>query len=262
MRYLFGIFLVITLAYGQALSSTDTIFEDHKLRTYSPLKVGVKDLFFDIRMEGLLNNVKKTTSLTSLDDLYFRVYWTYPDQYRIVVEGLPKGFRMMRNNLRAVVKPYVDLIFSDDFIRQFEKVPFKQSSTDKKTYVKKKDKSTDVSDIQITFDSKGILNKIVSTSPYNKVDTEFDYKLRSWSNGKFVMNKIKIREAANGIVNNKEISIDRELQNGVGLPNSVTIEETLMRKEKVINSTTQKFTFSNYNVNTGKVKKIIESLVK
>jgi len=259
MKYLFGLLLVITVAYTQAVSSTGNIFEDHKLRSYSPLKVGVKDILFDIRMDGLLNNVKKTTSLTSIEDLYFRVYWAYPGQYRIDVEGLPKGFKMMRRNLKGLIKPYVDLIFSDEFVRQFERVPFKKSQTEKRTFTKKKN-STDVTDINVNFDEKGILTKILSSSPYSKVETEFVYKLRSWSKGKFVMNKILISELSNGIRNKKEIVIDRELQSGVGLPRTVVVEENLVRNKKVINSTTQKFNFSNYVINSGKAARIMKGI--
>jgi hypothetical protein len=259
MKYLFALFLVITLAFSQAMSSTQNIFEDHKLRSYSPTKAGVKDILFDIRMDGLLNNVKKTTSLTSLDDLYFRVYWTYPGQYLIVVEGLPKGFKMLRNNLKGIIKPFVDIIFSDDFIRQFERVPFVKDVNNKGTFVKRK-QATDVNDIRVKFDNKGVLEAIVTSSPYTKVNTSFMHKLRSWSKGKFVMNKIKIEELSNGLISQKEIEIERTLQSGVGLPKSVVVEQSLKRKDKVINSSTQKFIFSNYHINTGKAARIMKGM--
>ena len=257
MKYLFALLLVISFAFNQALSSSQNIFEDHKLQTYSPLKAGVKDLLFDIRMDGLLDSVKKTTSLTSLEDLYFRVYWAYPGQYRIDVEGLPKGFKMLRKNLKSTIKPIVDIIFSDDFVRQFERVPFIKNSNKKRTYVKKK-QAGEVSNISVEFNKRGILKTINSSSPYSKFETTFNHKLRSWSKGKYVMDKITIAEMTNGLVSTKVFDVERELQTGVGLPKKVSIEQSLKRKEKVINSTTQNFHFTNFHVNTGKAISIMK----
>lgn len=261
MKYVFSILLVLVFAIGQAQSSSRNIFEDHKLQTYSPIKAGVKDLLFDIRVEGLVERVKKTTALTNLNDLYFRVYWAYPDQYRIDVEGLPKGFNMLRRNLKATVKPFVDIIFSEDFIRQFERVPFNKDPSGKNKYIKKKDKN-DVSEVRVSFNNKGILEEINSMSPYSKVKTVFSHNLRSWSKGKHVVTKVSITQLASGMTDEKDILIERGVFSGVGLPKELVVDQRLKRGDQIINSSKQKYFFSNYNVNTDKASRILRGKKK
>lgn len=251
MKYLFSVFLIAMIAVSQVLSSSSNIFEDHKLQTYSPMKVGVTDLFFDIRVDGLLEKVKKTTALTDLEDLYFRVYWAYPDQYKIVVEGIPVGFKMLKRDLKNQVKAFVDLIFLDDFVRQFERVPFIKDPKSKKSYIKKMSKS-DVGDVKINLNNKGIIEEINSMSPYSRIKTTFEHNLRSWSKGKYVMSKVSIKQNTSGMVSEKNIDIERSLYSGMGFPKNLTVEQKLKRGEQVINSSSTTYRFTNYNINTGK----------
>ena len=256
-KYIVGLVFVIVFGISNAISSTSTIFEDHKLQTYSPIVAGAKDILFEIRVDGLIDNIKRTTAISNIEDLYFRFYWVYPGEYRIEVEGLPKGFAVLKSNLKNQVKPYVDMIFSEDFIRQFERTPFVNDPKEKNSYIKKEDTSSTVSSVRIKLNEKNLLSEIYSKSPYSTVLSQFEYKLRSWSNGKNVLTKIVIEEKGSGIVNMKTIDDEREVFSGIGLPSEIKIEETVSRDSKIITTSNLKLNFSNYNINTGKADRFI-----
>ena len=149
------------------------------------------------------------------------------------------------------------MIFSEDFIRQFERTPFVNDPKEKNSYIKKEDTSSTVSSVRIKLNEKNLLSEIYSKSPYSTVLSQFEYKLRSWSNGKNVLTKIVIEEKGSGIVNMKTIDVEREVFSGIGLPSEIKIEETVSRDSKIITTSNLKLNFSNYNINTGKADRFI-----
>lgn len=255
-KFLFGLIAVLFICINNAMS-TLSIFEDHKLQVYSPMKVGVKDLLFEVRIDGLIENIKRTTSITKIDDLYVRFYWVFPGEYRMEVEGIPKGFELIRNNIKAQVKPYVDLIFSEDFIRQFERSPFVKDPKEKNTFIKKNNPG-ETSDVKISFNENGIMNKIESRSPMSVVLTNFEFKQRSWSDGKYILASVEIQEKASGLVSSRIISVERDVYSGVGLPKSIVVDENVKQADKEISKNQIKIFFSNYHVNEGKAEKFLK----
>ncbi len=256
-KFIFGVFLVVIFSFKQAHSEKIGIFEDHKIRSYSPVKVGVKDMLFDVRIKGIKDLIRGQTAITSLDDVYFRVYWYFPDRYKVVVEGLPEGFKVLRNNLKIIVKPYIDLIFSEEVITQFSRYPYVVDEKEKNSYLKKKT-TTDLSEINVKFNKDGLLKVINSKSPYSRISTEFDYSKKSWSKGKFVTDKIIISEISQGIKSVKEMNITHGLISGTGLPESIVVTERFLRDDKEINRNSININFSNYVLNTGKARSILQ----
>lgn len=255
--YSLGLILVALFSFNNAFSEKSGIFDEHKIRSYSPLKGRIKDVLFDVRVEGMLEKIKKSTTITNIDDVYFRVYWYFPDRYRVDIEGLPKGFKVLRSNLRQSVKPYVDLLFAQDLVTQFARFRYTRDSKDKQSFNKIK-KNGDLTDVSITFNRNGLMDTITSKSTFTGVKTMFDYSKKSWSDGKFVTDAIKISEKANSITNVKDISIEYTLKNNVGLPEVVNVTEKFMSGVKVINSSKKKIKFSNYVINTGKARNILQ----
>jgi hypothetical protein len=260
-KFTFGIFVVVILAISNAFSNNLSIFDDHKLKSYSPTKAGVKDILFDVKLDGLEDYIKKTTSLTDLEDIYFRVYWAYPSQFKVDVEGLPKGFQQLKSNLKSMVKPYIDLIFSDNFVVQFERIPFVKDSKNPNLYIKKSTE-LDTTSMVVEFDRNGLMNRIISMTPYSKIETTFVNTQRSWSLGKYVVTEIQIKEKVNGLTNHKTITVERELKDGVGLPAKVSLVEKLLNGDKKINENTKNFKFFNFHVNTGKPQRIMKGQKK
>ncbi len=256
-KYSIGLLLVILFSFKQAHSEQIGLFEDHKIRSYAPIKVGVKDMLFDVRVKGILELIKGQTSLTQLDDVYFRVYWYFPDRYKVVVEGLPEGFKVLRNNLKVIVKPYIDLIFSEEVITQFSRYPYVQDQKNKKSYIKKNNEN-EMGKVSIEFNGNGLLASISSSSRYSKVNTEFGYSKKSWSKGKFVTDTIKISEESKGIESVKDLDVSYGLFSGIGLPEKIKVSESFLRNEKVINENKLEINFTNYVLNSGKARNILQ----
>lgn len=256
-KYIFGFFITVIICITNVMSASSTIFEDHKLQTYSPVKAGVKDLLFEVRIDGLIDNIKATTAISKVEDLYVRFYWIFPGEYRMDVEGIPEGFDTLRTNIKQQVKPYVDMIFSEDFIRQFERSPFVKDTNIKNRFNRKNEKN-EVTELYVTLNSNGIMDGVYSTSPRVKVDSKFEYKLRSWSDGKYVLTGIMIKENMNGLISNKNIEVERDVFSGVGFPSKITINEEIKQGESSVTKSKTILKFSNYHINSGKAEKYIK----
>mgnify|MGYP000495326132 CR=1 FL=1 len=119
LKFNLSLIVVLILSVTSVFSNNQNIFQDHKLRTYTPLDGEIKDLFFDIREPNLEKYVRANTALEP-NDVYYRVYWVFPNSIRIRVEGLPnKGFDLLKQTLVAKVKPYVELVLAKNLTTPF-----------------------------------------------------------------------------------------------------------------------------------------------
>lgn len=256
LKFNISLIIVLLLSVSSVFSNNDKIFEDHKLRTYTPLAGEIKDLFFDIREPNLEKYVRTNTALEP-DDVYYRVYWSYPNNIRIRVEGIPeKGFDILKQSLIAKVKPYVELILAKDLTTSLETSVYKKDPKEASRYLRVKSKR-ELLDLAVTFYSSGQIKTIESKSPNLSTVTAFSYAKKSWSKGKNIISQIVISEGRGTASVKKEIEIDYEKVNTFGLPSTIDTVSYAMNGEKKIDLGKMNLKINNYNINTGKAKKFM-----
>jgi hypothetical protein len=201
-------------------------------------------------------------------DLYFKIYWQSPSQYRIEVEGLKPGFKEVKDDLKQLIKGKLDFVIPEKFSERLKPYSLKVEPITNGKLLKAIDESYSlaVPEIDIIFDSSGKLKTMDTKAPNSMVRTEFFHSPKSWSNNKLVLDKVV---STSGITGSK-VTVINDLEyaniNGIGLPAKLVVKNVVeymtppTEKEKSKlqkKETTTTIRFSKYEVNTGKAIRYI-----
>lgn len=242
--------------------------EQFEIRSYDPQKGGLTDLVFEARIGNLTEILNKVQTFGKLVEVYFKIYWISPAQYKVEVLGLPKGFAEVRSDLGDLIKGKLEFIIPERFSEKFKGYTFKVEPLSSGKLIKAIDASYTmaVPEIDLIFDSAGRLKTLETKRTYTAMKSDFFHSPKSWSNGKLVLDKI-ITTSTSGLTKKETSSIvDYTSIAGIGLPSKVeikNIETTTIpakgkEKEKIIkNESGTVVKFSNYEVNTGKAQRFI-----
>ncbi|MGZ3787419.1 MAG: hypothetical protein ACXVLQ_02785 [Bacteriovorax sp.] len=267
--------LFILLAISCGLWAQDKIeeLEQFEIRSYAPQKSGVTDLVFEARIDNLTETLSKNLVLGKLVDVSFKIYWLSPSQYKIEVQGLPKGFPEIKADLAALIKGKLEFVLPEKFSDKFKGYTLKAEPIAEGKLIRAIDATYTmaVPEVDIVVDKSGQLKTVETRAPMSAVKTEFFHSPKSWSNNKLVLDKIVLTSkqgAANLTTTNK---IDYINVNGIGFPSKVAIknvsEVTIpatekVKEKKIKNETGTTIRFTKYEVNTGKAQRYINEGLK
>lgn len=269
MKYLILFFLVVF-----NLSAKIEELEQFEIRSYSPQQVGIKDLVYEIRMDGLKEVLEKNLAIGKRADLYFKIYWLNPSEYRIEVMGLPTGFKEVKDDLKQLIKGKLDFVIPEKFSERLKPYTLKIEPISDGKLIKAIDDTYTlaVPEFDIKFDNGGKLKFIESKMSKSAIKTEFFHSPKAWSNNKLVLDRVV---ATSGLPGSK-LTIINDVEyadiNGFGLPSTLkvknimeyTIPATEKEKAKVQSKESVSILrFSKYEINTGKAQRFItEGLLK
>lgn len=240
------------------------LLENFDLRSYSPVKNGLKDFTCQIRVKGLTDQIKKDLVNVKInDEVYYRLFWLYPGKMDIVVEGLPKGFEELKQNLKGLVVNRVDYLVPQDLTKRLR--PYKMSSKPIKggTIVLGTDPSNRlaVNKIELKFDSSEKLTSYKSYSPLGFQQSSFEYGKKSWSKNKWVLESVEAKTVQGPQITEIKTEIEYENNVGYGFPTEINIK-TLQyvlapgeNEKKNERSGETEISFSNYKINSGEAQK-------
>lgn len=257
-----------------ANSQAQSIWEEVDVRYYYPLDLGVKDLTFVVKQKGLEDYIKKSFALKKVEDLAVKVFYLQPDALRIEILGLPDGFKELRATIKSMVAPYIAYALPNKFAERYQMYQFKKIPR-KGGYVLK---GTDpkfqaaIPEFEMSFDRGNRLVKTAANTPQGPNETSFNYSKKSWSNSKYILNKMTSTTRTRLTVNSIETDIIYGKHAGYGFPKKITItnrvdftdEAKKLDQFKDQNGTRQEtvISFSDYKVNKGDAKKKIYRKVK
>ena len=269
-NFLLSILSVITIFESQALwaqSKNETI-EPYEIRSYDPKKIGLTDLVFEARISNLTEILNKAQNFGKLVDVYFKIYWLSPSQYKIEVMGFPKGFQEVRDDLTTLIKGKLEFIIPEKFSDKFKDYTLKTEPALNGKLIKAIDDSYTLAipEVELAFDNNGRLKTMTTKAVASFVKTEFFQTPKSWSNNKFVMDKIISVTKEGFTVSTVTNSIEYFSTNGIGLPTKVNVknltEATIPahekeKEKKVKNETNTVINFTKYEINTGKAQRFM-----
>jgi len=268
--FLLSILSITTLfsSTGAWAQAKNEVIEQYEIRSYDPQKSGLTDLVFEARIDNLTEILNKTQTFGKLVDVYFKIYWLSPSQYKVEVMGLPKGFQEVRDDLSTLIKGKLEFIIPEKFSEKFKAYTLKAEPIADGKLIKAIDDSYTlaVPEVDLVFDNNGRLKTLQTKSAASSVKTEFFQTPKAWSNNKLVMDKVvsinKQGLATNTITN----SIEYLTVGGMGFPSKVTIknltEATIPaqgkdKEKKMKSETNTAIRFSKYEVNTGKASRFM-----
>ncbi len=267
------LFLIIFSCHLMAESKIEEI-EQYEIRSYDPQKSGLTDLVFEARIEKLTDILNKTQTYGKLIDVYFKIYWMSPAQYKIEVIGLPKGFQEARDDLAELIKGKLEFIIPEKFSDKFKNYTLKSLPIADGKLVKAIDDTYTlaVPEVDLVFETNGRLKTIETKASQAAIRTEFFQSPKSWSNNKLVMDKIVTVAKQPNLTTTTTNTIEYTSVAGMGFPAKLTVKSLIEsvipahgkeKEKKVKNETGSVVKFTTYEVNTGKAQRfIVEGLRK
>jgi hypothetical protein len=242
--------------------------EQFEIRSYTPQKTGVSDLVFEARIDNLTEILAKNLVLGKLTDVSFKVYWISPTQYKIEVEGLPKGFEEVRADLITLIKGKLEFVLPEKFTEKLKGYTLKSESIIDGKLIRAIDATYTmvIPEVDILLDKSGLLKSVVTRAPMSAVKTEFFHSPKSWSNNKLVLDKMVLTSGREPVKQTTINEITYQSVGGVGFPAKIIIRNiteikiaaTKKDKEKIVkNEMGTIVRFSKYEVNSGKAQKHI-----
>lgn len=258
VNLLFCLFFSLNIHAAEPLQ----LLEEFDLRSYHPEGQGLKDLVYEVRSPELLKELSTNQALGKIVDVYLKVYWIYPGNYKLQVEGLPKGFSDIEEMVKNHFLPSLQYVIPENFAPKFKN--YKLSSkvlSDKNIQINGNDESgmNDVLKVEVILDS-GMRPKTIKTeSIHGKIQTDLAYSVKSWSKNKWVADHIvtmtnKDENAKTSLIQ----SLKYEIVSGFGFPKKlISIFKSFLSGKLLGNEIKKTFNYSNFEVNSGKAAKVI-----
>lgn len=258
-------FFISTIYANSSVSDFDLI-------SYSPVKMGLKDLVCEVRLDGLTEQVKKQyVTLKIEEEVFYKLYWMYPGKSYIDVEGIPQGLEQLKQRLVGLIVNRLDYIIPQDLAPRIRGYKLKKVRGGNKGATFEGIDPTNtktVNKIEISFDRKGVLEKYKSYSPLGFQESTFEYVKKSWSKNKWVLEGVNAKMIQGPQVTASKTSIEYNNVNGYGLPKKITVRTSQKvvapgeGEKKIERSGESKITFSKYKLNMGAARKFIHGKEK
>lgn len=256
--------LTLFISFFMMSSMASEAVQLFDLKTYDPVKVGLKDFSCEVRLAGITDKIKQNfPTLNIKDEIYYKLYWVAPGKVDFQVMGMPSGFREIKQNLKNLVVNRLDYLIPQPLGKRFRsyKMTEMKQSGGIKVIGEDPTNSLPVNKVDMFFDNEGKLSSYKSYSPVGFRESRFDYGKKSWSKNKWVLKEVEAKMIQGPQVTEIETEIDYKNYVGFGFPEKISIEtkqyvvspEQNEKKNERTGKT--EITFSNYKINDGAAQK-------
>lgn len=256
---------ILSFSFHEVRASKIDEVEQYDLRFYSPINYGLKDLVFEVRISNLTELLRDEMALTTVVDAYYKVYWIFPGQFRIEVEGLPRGFDELKSELRQMIREHLEIVIPQPLGNRLRSFELSYLSRGQTVQVQGVDQTQtrSVNRIEVVFEPNGKLKSIEAFSPGVRVLSEMESSVKPWSHNKWVLDKLTT--TTRGQTYNKTVNeISYTSVAGIGFPERIRVRSVHRPivpegydgevPEVEAGSEIQ---FSKYEVNTGKAQRFM-----
>lgn len=255
LRFLAIIFIIQSTYANEILSQFD---QDQ----YSPAKYGLKDLVFEIRVDGIEKDLKERFALNKLDDPRYKVYWLSPGRIEIEVLGLPPGFTSLKQELKKLVYERIEYVVPQDLSARLRGYRFedKKLKNNLIQLVGKDETNTKpISKIELVLAPGGVIKSLKTYAPSGSQLAKFSIGQKNWSHSKNVVEGVEVVGVTGIQKNTLQTEINYISKDGFGFPSEIrtkSIIEAMTNTNNSMKSETQaKLVFGEYEVNTGQAQK-------
>jgi hypothetical protein len=254
-------FLLISFCLFSLTGYSNEVVKRFDIGMYKPIDAGVKDLVFMIKAPQLANTIKEKFVLLKESNPQYKVYWSTPDKVYIDVQGLPSGFKDLKNELRLAVVDKLEYIMPVSLEKKIKGYDLRVQESGGVTKLIAEDKSgkLDVNRLEFIINKSGQIIQIDSYGTRGPSKTYFSYS--QTENNKWLISKIEnvIERGPSKFITSNSLTYSKV--SGFYFPEKLLSKSTqeLMVKDKVqkaeLGST--EYLFEAYEVNSGKAQKFI-----
>jgi len=216
----------------------------------------ISDLKFEIIIKDLKKHLVNYYPLKNLNNFKINVYWLKSGKLDIVLDSLPPGKRQVENEIKLRVLNKIRVFFPKDEIKSLSNF-YNIKKENKKITATNPEKQ--LRKVVFDLDSKGLISKISTYYPLNRVTKEIFYTLGE--NNKHRINETKEYNSSykNNFLKNEIFTYEKVLK--YLLPVRIETIETIKISNNIPNKPKEKRTFKsevsflNFKINDGLSKK-------
>lgn len=231
-------------------------------KIYSPRAKGLTDLVVDIVDPQLTKQLNDQQIFGIVNEVSFRVYWTAkPERIAIEVQGLPEGFREIKEELKARAIGNFETIVPIPFETKFKEYQLRPGTGGQRAIIAS-DKTglAAIPEFVFRFDAESRLSQIEAKKAIGTQVTTFEWKKSPWSEPRSHAQR-SVSVAVDG-PQTTEVTTETSWQvvAGLGLPASVkTVTKQTLKapgQPKPIERKVEDLVFfKNYKANQGEALK-------
>ncbi|MCY4523467.1 MAG: hypothetical protein OXB84_01880 [Halobacteriovoraceae bacterium] len=268
MKYMKTVFL-LTIFQMIFLSSLYASIQKFDQNHYAPTDYGLRDLVFEVKILNLKNLIKEQLKISQVEDIYFLVYWVYPNIYRIKVNGLPDGFIQLKNQLTQQVNRQIDYVIPIKYSERLKGYQLETKKDGNFIVVTANDKTgtKDVNELKLFFDQNSKLKKTTALGLSGLVTSNYKMNTTKWNRKRFlIFSKDTINKKGLFTTTTKETIKYDNFDKFIFPKELVSIIKVQSKNQKnkvrTLRSVVEIFSFNNYIINKGVAKKYIDETNK
>jgi hypothetical protein len=264
-KMIFTLFLVLSgpLLFASENEKLEKLFQLNEVYTYQASRFGLRDLVVQIKIEDLTKLLNDKMIFGKLDNVYFKLYWQFPQKIDVEVIGLPNGYKEVKSQLKQLVYNKLELIFPSplrQFVKNYKMKWFKNSGekNGQKVYFIDPSGLLAIREMTMTLSDQGLLSELVTVHPLLTNHATFKYMVRPCSQNKYLLESYVVK----GVVSTGSEEVQTNINYGsienLCLPSevkSVTKQVLSVDREKKLDEQKRElimiFRFEKYEINTG-----------
>lgn len=253
MKALLCLLFVTSTAFAQ---DAGTYLKNFDAKVYSLKTKGVTDFVVDIESSKLTKQLNDQQVFGKVKDVVFRTYWTAnPERLAIEVEGLPEGFKEIKEELKISLLGMMDNLIPPTMAQRFNGYKISNGSKAKEFVAQDSSGVAPIPSFTLKFDQEDKLVEVVGQKPIGSLVISPVYAKESFSDGRFVLKEqtTTSTEGSQTVTIKKELEYGQSQGMGVLTGVEVTTEQKGQSGKSV--SATEKLTFKNYKINAGEALK-------
>lgn len=237
------------------LFSFSVVYSSHFEKIYNiQNQKKIKDISFDLEVSNLKKKLEPHYPLKSLEKFKINIVWINDGSFDILLESLPRGNKSIERNLKLQVLDIVKILFPTDKIKELKK---RYNIKREKNKLIAINNSYNRRKIVIDLDKEGLIKKIESFFPLNKIIEIYEYKK---IDDKFFIDSRLEKNSAYKDNYSKKVIYNYKKIKGSNLPTKIEIIEEIKTKinqnskEVKRNQFKSYYLFKNYKINKGIAK--------
>ena len=225
-------------------------------KIYTLKNKGISDLVFEVTSESLTKQLNEEMIYGHLRDVRFKVYWTAnPERLAIEVQGMPEGFKEIKEELKARIQTQLLFIFPPPLSQKFTGYKFLAGKSPKEIIAQDTTGIATIPKFVLNFD-KDKLESIVAAKFVGTLKTIYNYERESYSDGRWVLKNERTESSESGA----QISLSKDLSygavNGIYVVQKLKVtSEQRMTGDSNHLKTEEVVEFQNYKINSGEALK-------
>lgn len=248
-------------------NNSEEAIKRYDIGYYHPERVGLKDLTFEVRIDGLTEKLNQQLIFGKLNDVFFKVYWMIDEagavSNKVIVIGMPNGFDEMKKGLRQMVIERLDYVVPKMLAESLKECTTTFTPASYGGYITCVDKThqKDVDRIEVYLDQKGRMTRYATYSPIGKMEATMEMTPKAWSNNKWLLDSMKVKQFQGIQSTVVDYTFTYEKAELFGFPKKIGIKTsqylvrpTEAKEEKLMRETETALQFSNYVINKGQAK--------